>query len=189
METTPQRPATAASCSTPVRALRGGAALSWGDAGEEAQPQPSLRLPAPTAGAATSAVTSETTGLPSGALAMAGRGPMGAAHAVATMPPEASSRAVAAAHDTVLVARYTSGQRPSAGEWRISTALRLRFWLCPRCRIANEAEMSTCVSCHDSRHSLLRTTAGAELEALDKYTQHTAYGRDLVSSSLTRLQP
>jgi len=101
------------------------------------------------------------------------RAASGPVESVATLEPTTRTAVIAGAHDAALLARYSGAEvRPSAREWRLSEALRRAFWLCPRCRITNAADADACSRCHEERHTVLRSTAAGELEALERIREY-----------------
>ena len=72
-------------------------------------------------------------------------------------------------------------ERPSVPDFFSLPAVRRGHWHCHRCAVINRRDEPKCCSCGDTYESIVGVVPEAELQALRRVTQATAYGRSLHS--------
>jgi hypothetical protein len=72
-------------------------------------------------------------------------------------------------------------ERPSVPDFFSLPAVRRGHWHCHRCAVINRRDEPRCCSCGDTYESIVGVVPEAELQALRRVTQATAYGRSLHS--------
>ena len=72
-------------------------------------------------------------------------------------------------------------ERPSVWHFFSLPAVQRGHWHCHRCKVINRRDEPKCCSCGDTYESIVGVVPEAELQALRRVTQGTAYGRALLS--------